>query len=371
MKKIIHRLTRDGLFLSTSILVLFFALLGRVQWASISWPTVESLLALLGLVTLFQSLGLIDALADFFIEKAKTTRSLVCALYLLTFCSAMVVTNDVAILTFLPLTFALAKRMPLPTVKVAAATTSYANLGSAISPLGNPQNIFLLAHYQKSFAELFLPGTLLLFLALCSLPFFIKMVPEKSIQPIEQKAQIRLFSTFDRLLLFLASILVLLSLLSQSNLLGALAIVFLLIFHFDLTALKEIDYGVVLSILNFFLLVSVLIGLPVVHQLLQELGSEKHFLFMTATLSSQFISNVPAAALLAPVTKQFTALYLGVSIGGFGTLLASLANLLAFRQVKENVKAGVQRDFFIVFTRYNLFFLVFGMLLALLYLTLI
>ena len=110
MQRIIHKLRHDTLFIVTTILVMVASVFGLVSWNSISWPTVLSLSALLGLVTLFQSLGFIDALADYFIQKAKTTRSLILAIFLLTFFSAMVVTNDVAILTFLPLTFALAKK---------------------------------------------------------------------------------------------------------------------------------------------------------------------------------------------------------------------------------------------------------------------
>ncbi|MBS9336068.1 SLC13 family permease [Fructobacillus papyrifericola] len=369
MHRILEKLQHDLLFLFTTGLFILFALFGRVNWASISWPTVESLLALLGLVTLFQSLGLIDALADFFIEQAKTTRALVCALYLLTFFSAMVVTNDVAILTFVPLTFALAKKVSLPVVKVAAMVTVYANLGSAISPLGNPQNIFLLAHYQGGLAEMLLPALLLFLLALCSLPFALKVIAKTEIEPIEQKTRIPSFTRFERLLLTFASLVVLLSLLSQTNLPGAVVIVFLLILQFNAGSIKEIDYGVVFSILNFFLLVSVLISLSPVHQFLLHIGADKLSLFFSASLSSQVISNVPAAALLAPVTKHFTALYLGVSVGGFGTLVASLANLLAFRQVKANAEARLRRDFLLVFTRYNLLFLFLGVALATLYLS--
>lgn len=368
MRRIIDKLRHDVLFIVTSILVLIAAAFHRVDWFSISWPTVESLLALLGLVTLFQSLGFIDALADFFIEKAKTTQALVRALFLLTFCSAMIVTNDVAILTFIPLTFALAKKVALPTVKVAVLTTVYANLGSDVSPLGNPQNIYLLAHYKPSALDMLFPAFPLFTFGILSLFAFSLTIPKTAIKAIEQKSTVRPLSSVDKVILAITSLAVLICLSGQMALPATILLVFVLILAYDFASLKEVDYGVVLSIINFFLLVSVLIGFPAVHKWLLMLGQSQITLFLTGVFSSQIISNVPAAALFAPITPHFSALYLAVSIGGFGTLVASLANLLAFRQVKANAVATVRRDFLIVFVKYNLFFLVLGIAIGLTYL---
>ncbi|CAK1223475.1 Na+/H+ antiporter NhaD or related arsenite permease (ArsB) [Fructobacillus fructosus] len=364
MQQIIHKLRHDTLFIVTTILVMLASVFGLVSWNSISWPTVLSLSALLGLVTLFQSLGFIDALADYFIQKAQTTRSLILAIFLLTFFSAMVVTNDVAILTFLPLTFALAKKITLPVIKVAVLITIYANLGSSVSPIGNPQNIYLLAHYRLNFLAMAVPAFLLLLLGLISMLLLGRTIPKTPIKPIQKSSTLRSFSSFEKIFLGLGSIIVLLSLVTQSNLLESVVLVGLLIFFYDSASFKEIDYGVVLSIINFFLLVSVLIRLPAIASWLSDVGRSATHVLLAGVLSSQLISNVPAAALFAPITTHFTALYLAVSVGGFGTLVASLANLLAFRQIKANAEAPLHRNFFFSFTKYNLLFLFLGILFA-------
>ncbi|MBS9334630.1 carboxylate transporter [Fructobacillus sp. M1-13] len=368
MQRMIQKLSQDYLFLFTTALVLVAACFGVLDWAAISWPTVISLLSLLGMVSLYQSLGLIDALADFFIKKAKTTRSLILAIFLLTFFSSMLVTNDVAILTFLPLTFALVKKVTLPTIKVTVFITIYANLGSAVSPIGNPQNIFLLAHYQRTFLSMLPPASLMLFLGLVSMPIFLLLMPNENIQPIKQQAWIKPMPKLEKFLLGTGTVIVLGDLIIQTNLLSALALVLILIFFYDRRVLKEVDYGVVLSIMNFFLLVSGWITIPAVHHLLQHLGSQNLSLFLTGLLTSQLISNVPAAALLAPMTEHFTALYLAVSIGGFGTLIASLANLLAYRQVKAAATSKNQFSFIKTFTITNFLFLLVGAGLASLFL---
>ncbi|MFC4760443.1 SLC13 family permease [Fructobacillus durionis] len=370
MQRIIQKLQHDTLFLFTTALVLIAACFGSIHFKNVSWETVESLLALLGLVTLLQSLGFIEALARFFIEKSKTSRDLITAIFLLSFFSAMVVTNDVAILTIVPLTFAMAKKVTFPTVKVAAMATVYANLGSAISPIGNPQNIFLLAHYQNSPLDYAIPAAILTLLALISMPLFIKHVSNRQLPTIQKKSVIKEMKKWQYYLLGVATLVILAILISHHGVLLALILTVLLLAYYHPRSFREVDYGVVLSIMNFFLLVGALMAIPSVKEALTTIGEHPLQLLGTGILLSQVISNVPVSALLAPLTSHASVLYLAVSVGAFGTLIASLANLLAFRQVKANAIARVRQNFILHFTYYNVIFLVIGSLLAALYVAL-
>lgn len=367
MPTVIKKLKKDHLFIGTTAAVLLLSLFGRINFSAISWPTVLSLLSLLTMVTLYQSLGLIDALADYFLKKAKTTRSLAVILFLLAFCSAMLVTNDVSILTLLPLAFALSKKSELPLVKTASLTAIYANLGSAVSPIGNPQNIYLLAHYNIPFTHLLGPAAMLLILGLVTIPLFALTIPKTSIGSLVETAPVKQFNRSDLILLIVFTTVALLSLIMQKNLFVTLVMTFMVSSYFDQSVIEKVDYGVVISIANFFLLVSALMTWPFIYQSLSAIGSSQAGIFAFGAVVSQIISNVPAAALLAPFTEHAEALYLALSVGGFGTLVASLANLLAYRQVKENQSTATSKQFFKTFTCHNVFFLILGFALSYLY----
>ncbi|MBS9338086.1 hypothetical protein G6R29_00345 [Fructobacillus sp. M2-14] len=253
MQTVIKKLKNDYLFIGTTIAVLIFGLLGRVSWSFISLPTVLSLLSLLTMVTLYQSLGLIDALADYFLKKAKTTRSLALVLFLLAFFSAMVVTNDVAILTLLPLVFSLAEKSDLPLIKVSALTAIYANLGSAVSPIGNPQNIYLLAHYHIPFTQLLEPTCWLLIFGLISFPLFSLTIPKKAVSPINTTRATKKFSRSDQILLIVFTVVALASLITQKSLTTTLVMTFMISNYFDNSVIEKVDYGVVISIAKLLL----------------------------------------------------------------------------------------------------------------------
>ncbi|MBS9338085.1 hypothetical protein G6R29_00340 [Fructobacillus sp. M2-14] len=109
---------------------------------------------------------------------------------------------------------------------------------------------------------------------------------------------------------------------------------------------------------------------PFIFQALSSIGEHPFSLFTFGVFISQIISNVPAGALLAPFTSHINALYLALSVGGFGTLVASLANLLAYRQVKANQSRQTTMQFFKTFTGYNVLFLILGFALSYLYILL-
>lgn len=364
MPTVLKKLKQDQLFIGTTVAVILLSLFGRINFSAISWSTVLSLLSLLTMVTLYQSLGLIDALADYFLKKAKTTRSLSVILFLLAFFSAMVVTNDVAILTLLPLTFALAKKSALPLIKTASLTAIYANLGSAASPIGNPQNIYLLAHYGIPFTHLFETAALLLILGLATMPLFALTIPKTSIGSLVETAPVKKFNRFDVILLITFTAVAFLSLITQKNLSVTLVMTFMVSSYFDQSVIEKVDYVVVISIANFFLLVSALMTWPFIYQSLSAIGSSQAGIFAFGAVVSQIISNVPAAALLAPFTEHVQALYLALSVGGFGTLVASLANLLAYRQIKANHPQKTTKKFFKTFTWHNVLFLILGFALS-------
>ncbi|CAK1226767.1 SLC13 family permease [Fructobacillus evanidus] len=354
MTTIFKKLTNDYFLILTTVIVCLLAISHQLSWQSLNFPTLFSLAALLVLVSTWSQLGLLDYFAQAILARAKTNRQAVLFLLLIAFFGSMFVTNDVTILTLIPLFFVIVRQIDLPIARTVTFITIYANLGSAASPFGNPQNLYLLSYYHWSLNH-FLPTAALLLTGLITLPLGLIGLNQ---EPLPQQDQPTLPIKKGTLTwLVLGTLAVLSSLLGLIPAFFGLIIALILAITIDRQSLTTVDYGVVWLIANFFLIVGALIRLPQLATFLKWAGQSFWQTFITGALVSQGLSNVPTVALLAPFTSYKVALFLGVSVGGFGTLVASLANLLAYRQVRHLLTRQDARRFFIVFTGWNLLFL--------------
>ena len=129
-------------------------------------------------------------------------------------------------------------------------------------------------------------------------------------------------------------------------------------FLLDKQVFQQVDYGIILTFINFFIIVGAVSRIDIIHQLLVATTQTQFHAFFAAIISSQFVSNVPAAVLLSKFTDHFYGIYLGVTVGGLGTLIASLANLLALRQYNIFSQDRTSVTFFKTFTWLNLIYLI-------------
>ena len=238
-------------------------------------------------------------------------------LVLITFFLAALVTNDVALVVVVPLTLAMNTNRKGALVMIEAFA---ANAGSALTPFGNPQNLYLYWHYQVepvAFVTTIAPLVVLYLVILLAAAFFIKAAPGagpwREAEPVERAALVYLA-------LLAVLVLVVLRLLPFWFSFALAAGVLL----FSRRALT-VDYALLFTFLVFFGLVDN------VRFVLAPFIEHAGHVFAAAALSSQLIGNVPAAILLAEFTSNWRALLWGVSVGGFGSLLASFANLIAYR----------------------------------------
>ena len=268
--------------------------------------------------------GLFDAVTAALLRRMRDTRRLAAVLVGVCFFAAMLMTNDVALITFVPLTLMLTaqtgtERFNIPII---ALQTVAANLGSAMTPLGNPQNLYL---YSLSgmglgeFLRLMAPVTGLSSAVLC-LPC----------RPLGA-ADIRLNRPDRRGLLlwgavFAVCLLSVLRVLHYGIALGAAVLAALLA---DRRLLRRVDYSLLLTFLFFFVFVGNMKALPTVSEALSGLVAGREM--TVGILLSQVISNVPAAMLLSGFTADYPALLLGVNLGGLGTLIASMASLISYK----------------------------------------
>ena len=288
------------------------------------------LLCLMAVVAGFRSCGAFQWLACRLLSRGGGGRGLAVTLILLPFFSAMLVTNDVALLTFVPFTLLLLETLDCreAAIPLLVLQTIAANLGSMATPVGNPQNLFLYAAYGLSAGEFFsvmlpLTAVSLVCLTAAALP----MLPKELTAPELERADIR---SPKKLAAY--GVLFLLCLLTVFRVLpyGVMTVIVLAaVAILEPKLLRELDYGLLATFVCFFLVSGNLGRVETVRVFLQALLERSTLL--TGALTSQVISNVPAAVLLSGFTEDWKALLEGVNIGGLGTPVASLASLITLK----------------------------------------
>ena len=296
----------------------------------IDWRVLCLLLCLMAVVAGFKSLGAFDWLTWQLLRRIQSGRVLGVTLVLLPFFCSMLVTNDVALIVFVPFTLALLDGLGCGSamIPVIVLQTVAANLGSMATPVGNPQNLYLYAAYNLEAGEFFsvvLPLTLVSLIALtaASLPVLPRVLPEQKLQ------EARIASAGRMGLYAVLFCLCLLTVFRVVPYIVTTAVVVAALFLADRKLLKEIDFMLLLTFVCFFVVSENLGRVEAVREFLQSLLSCSTLL--TAVGASQVISNVPAAVLLSAFTDQWRELLAGVNIGGLGTPIASLASLITMK----------------------------------------
>ena len=299
----------------------------------IDWDTLALLFSLMAVMKGFQSAGLFVYLGDRLLKRAGTTRKMLFVLVFLPFLCSMAITNDVALITFIPFGFTVLRlagqeRLLVPLV---AMQTVAANLGSMLTPMGNPQNLYLYSHYGVPLGEFF--GAVLPFagLSLVLLTGALLMRRSAPLPEIPSTAG-QLPPARGRLLCYLG--LFLLSLAAVAKLIPVLLLVPMVmaaILLIDHRLFARVDYGLLLTFAGFFIFIGNVGRIPAFRELFASLlaGREVY----AAALVSQVISNVPAALLLSGFTDNARALLIGTNLGGLGTLIASMASLISYKYI--------------------------------------
>ncbi len=301
----------------------------------IDWNTLLLLFCLMAVMAGFKQLGVFRAVGIKLLSYTRHTRQLACVLVFLPFILSMFITNDVALITFVPfciivLRLANTEHLLIPIVTL---QTIAANLGSMLMPMGNPQNLYL---YTKSnmtlsdFCILMLPYTAASALCLLLSILLIKKEPIRSFDRPEPEKE----SHIPLPSVFLYSAAFFLCLLCVADLLNVWILTFIIIFFlliYDRHIFACIDYALLGTFIIFFIFIGNIGRLPEFRIFLEHIinGHET----IVAVLSSQIISNVPTALLLSGFSDNWEALIIGTNLGGLGTLIASMASLISYKQI--------------------------------------
>ncbi len=316
--------------------------------------TLALLIALMAVMAGFSRCGVFTYFARALLKRASGMRSVGAVLVLLCFFTSMAVTNDVALITFVPFAIevlsAAKKRSAI--LLIVVLQTVAANLGSMLTPIGNPQNLYLYSLSGMSAGGLIqtmLPYTAVSLVLVCVSLLLIKCSDVRceggSGETVDKKGAAVYAVLFAVCMLTVGGVL---------HYAAALAIVCIAVLIFDRHTLLKVDYSLILTFIGFFIFIGNMKNISAINEWLMSVieGNE----FFAAVISSQVISNVPAAVLLSGFSDNFKAIMIGSDIGGLGTLIASMASLISYKYFANDVPDERGR-YLAVFTAVNVVFL--------------
>ena len=318
------------------------------------FKTLTCLFCVLAVVCALRNIRFFYTLAKAIVRKFKNTRLAILALVYITFIGSMLIANDMALLTFLPLgyfvlhTTGKEKYMAFTYIMQNIA----ANLGGMLTPFGNPQNLYLYTKFNIPDGEfiriMFTP--FIISIAMITILCIVFVKPEK-LEISERAASLPIPRVVIYLALFALSILIVFR--TIPFVVGLIVIPIALLF-LDRRVFLMIDYGLLLTFVFFFIFSGNMARIDAVRDFFSML-LEKNTLVFSA-LSCQVISNVPSAILLSQFTENYRDLLLGVNIGGVGTLIASLASLITFKEYTKD-QPGHTFRYILKFSLFNFLFL--------------
>lgn len=313
------------------------------------------LFSLMAVVAGFAENNVFKKLSVSVIRLAGDTRKLATVLVFTVFFSSMLITNDVALIAFVPFTIMLYQKIGRSPVYVIVLQTIAANMGGAFTPIGNPQNLLLFSVSGMSVPDFFgitsyiaVISFVLLFISL----LFIRK--EEITISADDEPEIK---NHNFLALYAALfILCILYVFRVIDIIYVLSSVCLVIAIIQPNVFSKVDYGLLITFACFFIFVGNLKNIPEVSKAIVTVLNGREF--ECSLILSQLISNVPAAVMLSGFTDNYKALILGADIGGLGTLIASLASLISFKFYSASVSSGKSKLSFIgIFTAANIIFL--------------
>ncbi len=319
------------------------------------FKTLACLFCVLAVVCALRNIRFFYTLAKAIVRKFRNTKIAILVLVYITFIGSMLIANDMALLTFLPLGYFILHTTKKEKYLAFAFIMQNiaANLGGMLTPFGNPQNLYLYSKFNipdGEFVMIMLPPfivAVVLITACCLI--FVKSEP---LEIQEKAASMPVWRVVIYLVLFLLAIAMVFRFMPYQI---GLIIIPIAILILDRQALWQVDYGLLFTFVFFFIFAGNMGRIEAVRSFFSYLLSINTLVF--SAMSCQFISNVPSAILLSQFTDNYKELLLGVNIGGAGTLIASLASLITFKEYSKQDPGHTVR-YVLKFTAFNFAFLI-------------
>lgn len=345
------------------ILAIISAFFIRPDRTYISYIDFRSLGILWGLMVIIQGLkenSVFERIAIALLSKVKNGFELAVVLVFMCFIGSMLITNDVALITFVPLAIMIlssCKREDLM-IPVVVLQTIAANLGSMLTPIGNPQNLYLYGltgMKLSAFILTMLPYSLISAILLFACLFTLPGRKEKLSNTKENSITSRFGSKTQIIIYAVLFAVALLTVVRVIPWYVFAIIVLVIVGGMDFKILLRADYILLLTFIGFFIFTGNMGKIDYIRDFLGTVLTDREFAI--GVILSQFISNVPATLMLSGFTTNYTALLVGVNVGGLGTLIASMASLISFKAYTKEFPDNTGK-YFGMFTLANILFLI-------------
>lgn len=347
-------LKKDMVFTISIVLAAGSCLFQSPKIEYLNFPVLISLFNLMLAIKAFEELRVLDKVAISILNKCHNSRSVSAILILLCFFSSMFMTNDVALLTFVPLTLVISRKTKAPMMETIILQTIAANIGSSLTPMGNPQNLFIYSFYRITPMPFFMTVLILAILGIISLFFFIRRLAKKELKV--EFPPIQITDPKKTMVWGMVLIIIIASIFGVIPYQVAFIITLIIVAILNRKLLFKIDYLLLLTFICFFIFVGNISNTNAVHALASASLKDSASVYFNSILLSQFISNVPASILLAEFTPNWKPLLLGVNIGGLGTIIASMASVISYKlYIQSYPNQG--KKYLLKFSLYNFSFL--------------
>ena len=338
----------------------------------IDYRTLILLFCLMSVMAGLRKIKLFDRVAATLVSRCTNEGQLIILLVVVVFFTSMIITNDVALLTFVPFTISVLNILH-PNVKnrwmitLIVMETIAANLGSMLTPVGNPQNLYLYNVSGMSMGGFLLIMLPYSFLSLVMLIIWIIIRCNSKSTNIDRNIKLGdirntnseiAYNSRDKRIIGMYFFLFILCIMTVVKIIPfyiTFVILLVCILIFDRDTIKNVDYSLIFTFTGFFIFIGNIGRIPVFRDFLQGFISGKEMI--TAVLCSQIMSNVPAALLLTGFTDNIRMLIIGTNLGGLGTLIASMASLISFKFIQREDK-NVNGTYIATFTVANVVFLI-------------
>jgi Na+/H+ antiporter NhaD/arsenite permease-like protein len=350
LESVIKSLRNEVVFTVALILAIGTSFIAIPSSNYIDFKVLMSLFNLMLMVKAFEELKIMDKLAVKILSRYKSSRSVSLILVSLTFVSSMFVTNDVALITFVPLALIIGKKAKINIMDTIIFQTLAANIGSSLTPMGNPQNLFLFSYYNLHAGEFFkvtapfvLIGGLWLFIINFKIDNITLDFNLNNIEVEDRKKGIIYGIMF---------VIIIMSIFNFIDYKMVTIITIIIVFIFNKELIVKIDYFLLATFIGFFIFIGNVSDSEVVHTFMKYFLESEEKTYFTALSVSQVVSNVPAAILLAGFTDNWREALLGVNIGGMGTLIASLASVISYKLYVTDFP-NKYKEYLLKFSIYN------------------
>lgn len=322
---------KEAILIIAVILAIITSFISPPKLSYINFEVLILLFNLMVVITALKEFKFLDYIGTRLLHKDKSSRRIYFIMIMLTFFSSMLITDDVALITFVPLSLILSKKANFNPVKLIVFQTIAAILGCALTPMGSSQNLYIFTHFNLTNGQFFsatLPMTVIAFLFLLVLIFFQKdRTLDVVIEEVHVTSQKLIFSYLVLFLIVVGSVF------HVINFQLAFCLIIIITFFVDKKLFLKVDYSLLITFTGFFIFIGNISAIPAVKTLISSLLVNKVHTYFIALGLSQVISNVPTTLLLASFTHNYKALLLGVNAGGLFSLIGSMASIISYKFV--------------------------------------